>query len=74
MIAGVIDTLTPYEGEVRDKDGHWYVLRVRPYVTLDGKIDGASVVLVDIDSIKRGHAGRPGGVRAADVGGPHGGS
>lgn len=53
LIAGVIDTLVPHEGEVRDTSGRWYSLRVRPYVTLDNKIDGASVVLVDIDAIRR---------------------
>ncbi|QEH34813.1 Chemotaxis protein methyltransferase Cher2 [Aquisphaera giovannonii] len=52
-VAGVIDSLVPYEGEVQGKDGRWYSLRVRPYVTLDSKIDGASIVLVDIDSIRR---------------------
>jgi two-component system CheB/CheR fusion protein len=53
LIARVIDTLTPYEGDVQDEGGHWYSLRIRPYVTLDNKIDGASVVLVDIDAVKR---------------------
>jgi two-component system, chemotaxis family, CheB/CheR fusion protein len=53
LLMGVIDTLTPYEGEVRDQEGHWYSLRVRPYITLDNKIDGASIVLLDIDSVKR---------------------
>jgi two-component system CheB/CheR fusion protein len=53
MIARVIDTLAPHESEVQDKDGHWYSLRIRPYVTLENKIDGASVVLLDIDTIKR---------------------
>jgi two-component system CheB/CheR fusion protein len=53
LIAGVIDTLTPYEGEVQGGDDRWYLLRIRPYITLDNKIDGASVVLLDIDSIKR---------------------
>jgi two-component system CheB/CheR fusion protein len=53
LIAGVIDTLTAHESEIQDRDGHWYSLRIRPYVTLDNKIDGASVVLLDIDSLKR---------------------
>ncbi len=52
-IARVIDTLAPHESEVRDTDGRWYSLRIRPYVTLDNKIDGASVILVDIDSLQR---------------------
>ena len=54
LITQVIDTLRPHESEVQDKDGHWYSLRIRPYVTLENKIDGASVVLLDIDTIKRG--------------------
>jgi two-component system, chemotaxis family, CheB/CheR fusion protein len=52
-IAQVIDTLTPFEGQVLDKDNRRFVLRIRPYVTLDGKIDGASITLLDIDSITR---------------------
>ena len=50
---GVIDSLTPHESVVRDHGGNWHALRIRPYVTLDGKIDGASIVLLDLDSIKR---------------------
>jgi two-component system CheB/CheR fusion protein len=53
LITGVIDSLTPLEREVHDREGHWYSLRIRPYVTLDNIIDGASVVLLDIDSIKK---------------------
>jgi two-component system CheB/CheR fusion protein len=53
LIAGVIDTLTPHESEVQDAKGHWYLLRIRPYVTLESKIEGASVVLLDIDASKR---------------------
>jgi two-component system CheB/CheR fusion protein len=53
LIQQVIDTLTPHECEVQDKDGHWYSLRIRPYITLDNKIDGASLVLLDIDSLRQ---------------------
>jgi two-component system CheB/CheR fusion protein len=53
MTAAVIDSLTPYEGTVQDKAGNWYSLRIRPYVTLDKNIDGASIVLLDIDSVRR---------------------
>jgi two-component system CheB/CheR fusion protein len=52
LIEGVIDDLKPYEGQVQDKDGVWYMLRIRPYVTQDNKIDGASIVLLDIDALK----------------------
>jgi two-component system CheB/CheR fusion protein len=53
LVVQVIDTLSPYEAEVRDNKGSWYSLRVRPYVTLDGKIDGASIVLLDVGKYKR---------------------
>jgi two-component system CheB/CheR fusion protein len=53
LATGVIDTLEPHESEVQDREGHWYSLRIRPYITLENKIDGASIVLLDIDTIKR---------------------
>jgi two-component system CheB/CheR fusion protein len=53
FIAGVIDRVHEAEREVRDKDGRWYSLRVRPYLSLDNKVDGAVLVLVDIDALKR---------------------
>ena len=54
LIFQVIDTLTPLERDVQDLAGKWHSLRIRPYVTLENKIDGASVVLIDIDALKRG--------------------
>ena len=53
QILEVIDTLTPTSQEVQDHQGHWYDLRIRPYRTIDNRIDGAMVVLVDIDALKR---------------------
>ena len=53
VITRVIDTLAPYEGEVQDMTGRWHSLRIRPYVTTDNKIDGASIVLIDIDALRR---------------------
>jgi len=53
FIAGVIDTVHEAEREVLDKGGRWYSLRVRPYLNLDNKVDGAVLVLVDIDALKR---------------------
>lgn len=52
-ILAVITTLEQSSQEVQDQDGCWYDLRIRPYRTLDNRIDGAVVVLVDIDSLKR---------------------
>ena len=53
LITGVIDTLTPYEGEVRNKAGQSYLLRICPYVTVNNTIDGASIMLLDIDVNRR---------------------
>jgi two-component system, chemotaxis family, CheB/CheR fusion protein len=53
LIVSVIETLTPKELEVQDKRGRWYSLQMRPYRTTDDKIDGAVVVLADIDEAKQ---------------------
>ncbi len=54
FIAQVIELLVVRETEVRDRQGYWYLLRARPYLTVDNKIDGAILVLLDIDALKRG--------------------
>jgi two-component system CheB/CheR fusion protein len=53
QILEVIRTLNFKAQEVQDNEGHWYDLRIRPYRTIDHKIDGAVVVLVDINELKR---------------------
>ncbi|HET8713956.1 MAG TPA: chemotaxis protein CheB [Gemmatimonadales bacterium] len=53
VLVEVVETVQPYQREVLDKNGRWHSLRVRPYRTLDNRIDGAVIVLVDIDSIKK---------------------
>ncbi|MDB6034258.1 MAG: cheBR, two-component system, chemotaxis family, CheB/CheR fusion protein [Verrucomicrobiales bacterium] len=52
-ILKVIETVQAQEEEVQDKHGRWYSLRIFPYRTLDNRIDGALLVLVDIDAQKR---------------------
>jgi two-component system CheB/CheR fusion protein len=56
LITEVMDTLAPREIEVQDRDGRWCSLRIRPYKTVDNKIDGVVIALVDIDSLKRSAA------------------
>ncbi len=56
QILEVIHTLVLKSQEVQDQSGHWYDLRIRPYRTLDNRIDGAVVVLVEIDALKRSTA------------------
>ncbi|HEV2329661.1 MAG TPA: chemotaxis protein CheB [Verrucomicrobiae bacterium] len=50
---GVIDTVREGEYEARDRDGHWFCLRAYPYLTLENKVDGAVIVFVDIEALKR---------------------
>jgi two-component system CheB/CheR fusion protein len=40
--------------DVRDSQGRWHSLRILPSVGLDGKIDGAVLMLINIDAAKRG--------------------
>jgi len=52
-IEAVIDTLAPEDHEIVDQSGHWYSVRIRPYITVENKIDGAVVAFVDVDHVKR---------------------
>lgn len=52
-VTEVIDTITHKDLEIQDRRGHWYRLQIRPYKTSENKIDGAVIVLIDIDYIKR---------------------
>lgn len=53
FISEVISSVRERDREVQDREGRWFSLRVRPYMTLDNKIDGAVLVLVDIDDLKK---------------------
>jgi PAS domain S-box-containing protein len=50
-IAAVLDTLATKEIRVQDKDGHWYMLRILPYRTLENVIEGAAVTFLDISEV-----------------------
>jgi two-component system, chemotaxis family, CheB/CheR fusion protein len=52
-LSDAIHTATPNECEVQDRTGRWYSLRVRPYRTSEKRIDGATVILVDIEIQKQ---------------------
>jgi PAS domain-containing protein len=53
-IGEVLESVTVKEIDVPDLEGRWYSLSVRPYRTSDNRIDGAVMILVDIDEVKRG--------------------
>jgi two-component system CheB/CheR fusion protein len=54
MILEVVDSLTIKEQEVQDTQGRWYSMTIRPYKTVDSRIDGAIVTLEDIHDLKQG--------------------
>ncbi len=53
QVRTVLETLGTEQREVQDKAGRWYSTAVRPYRTADNRIDGAVVMFVDIDPLKR---------------------
>ena len=58
ILHDVVETLGTRERKVADKEGREYSLRVRPYRTIDNKIDGAVITLVDIKRRKDSYAGK----------------
>ena len=53
LVIEVIKTVGIKEMEVLNREGRWYSLRIRPYTTADHRIDGAVLILVDIDVLIR---------------------
>ncbi len=52
-IKEVLDTLTSKDIEVQTHKGVWYLLRIRPYRTLENVIKGAVITFTDITEVKR---------------------
>ncbi len=48
----VIDTMSAQSSEVQDRDGRCYTLSIRPYKTLDNRIEGVVMSFINIDSTK----------------------
>ena len=44
----VLADTRPMRREVRSRQGHWYDVRLRPYRTVDGKIDGVVLTFIDV--------------------------
>lgn len=53
LVSASIESVSVLEREVQSPEGRWYSLRLRPYVTVDSKIDGAVITLIDIDAIRQ---------------------
>jgi two-component system, chemotaxis family, CheB/CheR fusion protein len=52
LVAEVVDRVQPIEREVKDANGRWFVLRVRPYKGVENRIEGAVLAVFDIDPLK----------------------
>ena len=44
----VLRDLAPLEEEVQGRDGGWHIMRLRPYRTIEDRIDGVVVTFVDV--------------------------
>jgi two-component system CheB/CheR fusion protein len=56
LITDVMDHVTLQQRDVRDAQGRWYSLTVRPYKDVDNRIDGAVLSLFDVDFARRQEA------------------
>ena len=52
LVEEVIESQASLEREIQ-RHGRWYLLRIRPYRTLDQVVDGAVLVFIDVDTLKR---------------------
>lgn len=46
----VLDTLVPWERELRTRSGQWFLAHIQPYRTLDNVIDGVVLTFTDINT------------------------
>ncbi|MBT9588794.1 PAS domain-containing protein [bacterium] len=49
----VLDTLASRDVEVETRTGNWFLLRIRPYRTLENVIEGAVITFVDITEMRK---------------------
>lgn len=52
--ATVLEQLVPVEREVQDQSGRWYLTRILPYRSAEGRIAGTVVTFVEITQRKQG--------------------
>lgn len=48
LITDTVESVTPRERQVKDRMGHWYSLRIRPYKNVENRIDGAVLALFEM--------------------------
>ena len=52
-VQAVLHDLSPREVEVQTRAGMWFLMRIRPYRTLDNVIEGAVITFADITTTKQ---------------------
>jgi two-component system, chemotaxis family, CheB/CheR fusion protein len=57
IVYEVLEQLRPLDSTLQDQRGRWHQLWIRPYKTLDGRIDGTVIAARDIDAEKRSAEG-----------------
>src|SRR5213075_2156855 len=53
-VSQVMESMTVRDQDLQAKDGQWYSMRIRPYRTLDNKIEGVTVSFFEMELLKRG--------------------
>jgi len=53
LVSDVFESIALKEMNIQDREGRWFRLQIRPYMTTEGKIDGAVIALVDINLLKQ---------------------
>ena len=53
LISSVTDKASDIGREVQSEDGRWYWLRIRPFRTVEKKIEGVLLAFVDIHELKQ---------------------
>jgi PAS domain S-box-containing protein len=53
ILLDVIESLRPKTFEIQNSEGNWYSVYIRPYRTLDNKINGVVAIFVDITEHKK---------------------
>ena len=53
LVFETVRSLSSQEREIKNRQGRWIRLQIRPYKTVDNRIDGAVISLVDIDVLKQ---------------------
>jgi len=57
MIEKVMSDLSIAEKDVKDRNGAWFKLRVSPYRTLDNRLDGVVITVLDVSAVTSGSDG-----------------